>query len=69
MKEVLNIILGIFIDDARLALTLVISVALSALVSTLGYPIVGMFCLWVGLLLALFISIEHQLHVKMHSKK
>lgn len=68
MRKVLNTIWGLFVDDARLAITIVISVATSAFVSTLGYPFVGMVCLWVGHLLALFISIEHQLHVKIHSE-
>lgn len=69
MKKVLKIIWGLFVDDARLVITLVITVAASAFVSTSGYPFFGMVCLWLGLLLALFISIEHQLHVKMHSDK
>ena len=53
MKKVLKIIWGLFVDDARLAITLVISLAASALVSSLGYPFFGMVCLWVGLLLSL----------------
>ncbi|SDM82305.1 hypothetical protein SAMN04487897_101161 [Paenibacillus sp. yr247] len=68
MKKVLNIIWGLFVDDARLAITLVISLAASALVSKMGYPFIGTICLWAGLLLALFISIEHQLFLKLQSK-
>ena len=69
MKNALNIICGLFVDDARLAVTLITFLLASALVSKLGYPFIGMLCLWVGLLLSLFNSIEHQLRLKLQSVK
>lgn len=67
MNNALKVIWGLLIDDARLAVTLLISLAVSAVSSKLGYPFVGMLCIWVGLVLALYISIEHQLRLKVRT--
>lgn len=69
MSKALNVIWGLFIDDARLAIILLISLAVSAVSSKLGYPYVGALCIWIGLVAALFISIEHQLQLKVRTMR
>jgi hypothetical protein len=66
MKTILSTLWGLLFDDARLAVTLLVALAIAAIVSLVGHmPIVGAIVIWLGLIAALFISIEHQLTSKL----
>jgi len=65
--KVLGTLWGLLVDDGRLASILVIALLLAALVSHLGHPTVGSILIWLGLIVSLFVSIEHQLTLKTKS--
>jgi hypothetical protein len=67
MKTILSTLWGLLFDDARLAVTLLVALVIAAVVSLVGHlPSVGAIVIWLGLIVALFISIEHQLVSKLH---
>jgi Kef-type K+ transport system membrane component KefB len=66
MKKILSTLWGLLFDDARLAVTLLIALAIAAIASLVGHmPTLGAIVIWLGLIVALFISIEHQLTSKL----
>jgi hypothetical protein len=66
--KVLSTLWGLLVDDRRLASILILAIVISVIVSnTFGQPLLGALILWAGLIVSLFVSIEHQLRLK--SKK
>jgi hypothetical protein len=66
--KVLSTLWGLLVDDRRLASILILAIVISTIVSnTFGQPLLGALILWAGLIVSLFVSIEHQLRLK--SKK
>lgn len=66
--KVLSTLWGLLVDDRRLASILILAIVISVIVSnTFGQPLLGALILWAGLIVSLFVSIEHQLRIK--SKK
>lgn len=66
--KVLSTLWGLLVDDGRLASILVLAIIIGSIVSkVLHQPLPGAIVIWAGLLVALFVSIEHQLSLK--SKK
>ena len=62
---VLKTLWGLLVDDGRLAWTLVIGLVISAVVSmVLHLQFVGALIIWISLIAAIIISVEHQLKLK-----
>lgn len=56
---------GLLVDDGRLASILVICVILAGVCARVAHlPTLGTVFIWGGLLLALVVSVEHQLNLK-----
>jgi hypothetical protein len=68
MTKIIKIVWGLLFDDVRLAVFLLLALTIAAILCNLGYNSLGMIVMWLGMLLALFISIEHQLQNKLKSK-
>lgn len=67
--KVLSTLWGLLVDDGRLAWTLVIALILAAVASLLlRLEMVGSIIIWLGLILSLVISVEHQLKLKTKTK-
>jgi len=67
--KLVSLLRGLLFDDTRLALTLLASLLLAGIFSYFDCPRIAAFVIWGGLVLSLFISIEHQLHSKMKTIK
>lgn len=68
--KALRTLWGLLVDDGRLASIIVVAVILSAGASLIGhFTRLGAIILWLGLIISLVISVEHQLNVKMKAKK
>jgi hypothetical protein len=67
--KVLTTLWGLIVDDGRLASILLISLVISWGLSLVGQPLIGAFMIWAGLLISLWISINHQLHLKLSQEK
>ncbi|KPV42310.1 hypothetical protein [Alicyclobacillus ferrooxydans] len=67
--KVLKTLWGLLVDDGRLAWTLVIGLVISAVVSmVLRLEFIGALIIWISLVAALIISVEHQLKLKVDRK-
>jgi hypothetical protein len=68
--KILKKLWGLLVDDNLLASILLITVILAAAVSEWGHMAgLGVIVLWLGLLVSLTVSIEHQLNVRTKSKQ
>lgn len=61
----LKVIWGLLVDDARLAIGLVVALVLALCCSHFHQPLLGAIVIWAGLGVSLWISIEHQLILKL----
>lgn len=65
MIKVINTLWGLLVDDGRLASILIVALILAGVSSLVGkLTIIGAVLIWLGLILSLIISIEHQLKLK-----
>jgi hypothetical protein len=62
--KALSVLWGLFFDDFRLVLILAITLILTAVCKFAHWTSVSPYVFVVGLLVALFVSIEHQLKLK-----
>lgn len=62
--KALKIVWGLLVDDARLATALVIALILAYALSLAHQPVFAAIIIWLGLIVSLWISIEHQLRLK-----
>ncbi|QSO50437.1 hypothetical protein JZ785_15975 [Alicyclobacillus curvatus] len=63
--RVLKIIWGLLVDDARLASILVLSLLIAFVLSLAGLKSIAAIVIWLGLVISLWISIDHQLKLKL----
>lgn len=62
--KVLKVLWGLLVDDGRLASILVLSLVVAYFVSILGYKMLAGGVIWLGLVVAVVVSVEHQLQLK-----
>lgn len=62
---VLKVIWGLLVDDARLATGLVITLLVAYLLSQANLHLLGAIVIWAGLIVSLWVSVEHQLVAKL----
>jgi hypothetical protein len=62
---VLKVIWGLLVDDAHLATILAVSLVISFGVSRMHHPTAAALVIWLGLIVSLWISVEHQLQLKL----
>jgi len=67
MRTLMKTIWGLLVDDILLASILMISLILGCIVSVASSSRIGAYLIWGGLIVSLWVSIEHQLRLK--SKK
>jgi hypothetical protein len=63
--RVLNVLWGLLVDDGRLAGILALSLVLACVACIAQQPLVGAIMIWAGLVISLWVSIEHQLQKKL----
>lgn len=67
--KVLSTLWGLLVDDGRLAWTLLVFLAVSAILSRVAHlPFIGAVTIWLGLMASLVFSVEHQLRIKTKGK-
>lgn len=67
--KILRTLWGLLVDDGRLAWTLLIFLALATIVSrVIHLPFIGALLIWLGLIISIVFSVEHQLRLKLKSK-
>ncbi len=66
--KVIKKLWGLLYDDARLVLTLVVALLLSLLLKLINLPTIAAIAIWLGLVVSLWISIEHELSLKRSSE-
>lgn len=67
--KVLSTLWGLLVDDGRLAWTLLIFLAVAAILSRVAHlPFVGSLMIWLGLIVSVVFSVEHQLRLKTKAK-
>lgn len=57
---------GLVYDDARLVVTLIAALAAALLLSLAHQPLLAAVAIWLGLIIALWVSIEHELKRKIN---
>ena len=63
--KVLSILWGLLVDDGRLAWTLLVFLAVAGVISRVAHlPFVGSLMIWLGLIVSIIFSVEHQLSLK-----
>ncbi|MCM2534181.1 hypothetical protein NDK43_19710 [Neobacillus pocheonensis] len=67
--KVLSTLWGLIVDDGRLASILLFFLIISWSLSMAGQPFIGAIMIWAGLLISLWVSINHQLQLKISKKK
>ncbi|KPV44064.1 hypothetical protein [Alicyclobacillus ferrooxydans] len=67
--KVLKVLWGLLVDDGRLASILVISLVVAYIVSLAGVKWLAALVIWLGLIVSLWVSIEHQLKLKVHKSR
>ncbi|QQE77591.1 hypothetical protein [Alicyclobacillus sp. SO9] len=66
MKKVISTLWGLVVDDARLAWTLVVALLIAAVMAyILHLAFIAAVVIWLGLILSLVLSVEHQLKLRM----
>lgn len=63
--KVLSALWGLIVDDVRLASILIVSLLISWGVSLAHQQVLAAIVIWAGLLISLWVSIEHQLRLKL----
>lgn len=63
--KALKVLWGLLVDDARLASILLISLVVAFIVSLMGMKLLGAIIIWVGLVVSVWASVEHQLKLKL----
>ncbi|MBP1967109.1 hypothetical protein [Paenibacillus aceris] len=64
--KIISTLWGLLVDDGRLASILVLAIVVSAVVTNLfQLQLVGAIVIWAGIVVSLFVSIQHQLSLKM----
>lgn len=67
--KVLSTLWGLLVDDGRLAWTLLIFLAVAAILSRVAHlSFVGSLMIWLGLIVSVVFSVEHQLRLKTKAK-
>jgi hypothetical protein len=67
--KVLSTLWGLIVDDGRLVTILLFCLIISWGLSYGQQPLIGAFMIWAGLLLSLWVSIRHQLQLKLSKEK
>ncbi|MFY4776176.1 hypothetical protein [Metabacillus sp. RGM 3146] len=67
--KVLSTLWGLIVDDGRLASILIGCLVISCLLSLFGQSLIAAFVIWAGLLISLWVSIQHQLQLKLSKEK
>lgn len=67
--KVIKVIWGLLVDDGRLATTLIVALIIAFGLSKANQPLLAGIIIWLGLIVSLWYSIEHQLQLKLKSKK
>lgn len=66
--KTLKVLWGLLVDDGRLASILIVALIIGSIVSAAGLKTLGAVAIWLGLLVSLGVSIEHQLKLKLKKK-
>lgn len=66
--KVLKKLWGLLVDDGRLATILVVALVVAYVISASGQHIIGAIVIWLGLIIALWVSVDHQLRVKVKKR-
>ncbi len=65
--KVIKKLWGLLYDDARLVMGLIVALLLSLLLKLINLPTFAAIVIWLGLVVSLWISIEHELSKKRSS--
>ena len=65
--KVIKKLWGLLYDDARLVMGLIVALLLSLLLKLINLPTFAAIVIWLGLVVSLWISIEHELSLKRSS--
>ncbi|WDL98565.1 hypothetical protein [Alicyclobacillus sp. ALC3] len=67
--KIVSTLWGLLVDDGRLAWTLLVFLVLAAIVSRVAHlPFIGALVIWLGLIISMVFSVEHQLRLRLKSK-
>lgn len=68
--KILKVLKGLLIDDTRLVSIVLLSLLLSVIAATVVHQVVAAaLFIWLGLIGSLWVSIEHELKVKVNKEK
>lgn len=67
--KILSTLWGLIVDDGRLVSILMIFLLLSWGLSMAGQSMIAPFIIWAGLIISLFVSIHHQIQLKLVKEK
>jgi hypothetical protein len=62
--RVLKVLWGLLVDDGRLASILVLSLVAAYLISAVGLKTLAAGVIWLGLVMSVLVSVEHQLRLQ-----
>jgi len=63
--KILRVLWGLLVDDARLGFILVVSLVIGDVVARAGFQTVAALVIWAGLVGSLWVSVNHQLRLKL----
>lgn len=63
--RVLKVLWGLLVDDGRLASILVVSLIVAFVVALAGLKLIAAVVIWLGLIISVWVSVEHQLKLKL----
>jgi hypothetical protein len=66
--KILSKLWGLIVDDTRLVSILLIFLLISWGVTMAGQSFIAAFLIWAGLIISLFVSIKHQIQLKISKK-
>lgn len=66
--KVLKKLWGLLVDDGRLATILVVALVVAYIISASGQHLIGAIVIWLGLIIALWVSVDHQLRLKVKKR-
>lgn len=67
--KILSKLWGLIVDDPRLVSTLVIFLILSWILTLVHQLLISALMIWAGLIISLWIALDHQLKLKLSKKK
>jgi hypothetical protein len=67
--KIISTLWGLIADDGRLASILLVFLIISGGLSMAGQPLISAFVIYAGLFISLWVSIHHQLQLKISKKK